>query len=104
MITKRLWYYFRIGHGTYLAFSLQMINTILLVYNFALKEFIPDIYMMSILLFAVYVPIAVLIGKYHINNQFKTEFTIQNEQNPLLNNINRKLDLLLGEKNNEHQI
>lgn len=88
---NRLWYYFRLGHANYLAFSLQITNTLLLIYNFGLNQYFDNIYLVSILLASIYLPSAIIFGRLHVTRQFKTEIDIGNEYNQTLKDILKEL-------------
>ncbi|RLB81447.1 MAG: hypothetical protein DRH17_09115 [Deltaproteobacteria bacterium] len=66
----RLWTYFRRGHSTYLVFFLSFANFIVIQYRL-LIEYIPVLQLVfssliafAIVFFAVYIPLAIIIGYY----------------------------------------
>ncbi|MGB9167966.1 MAG: hypothetical protein WCB31_03455 [Nitrososphaeraceae archaeon] len=75
---KRRWLDFRNGHSIYLAFLLNLVNFILIVYNFAILK-IPlvstflNLPLFVLISFLIYVPIAILIGHWHRRNQYAVE-------------------------------
>ena len=75
---KRRWLDFRNGHSIYLAFLLNLVNFILIVYNFAILK-IPlvstflNLPLFVLISFLIYVPIAILIGYWHRRNQYAVE-------------------------------
>jgi len=75
---KRRWLDFRNGHSIYLAFLLNLVNFILIVYNFAILK-IPlvstflNLPLFVLISFLIYIPIAILIGYWHKRNQYAVE-------------------------------
>jgi len=75
---KRRWLDFRNGHSIYLAFLLNLVNFILIVYNFAILK-IPlvstflNLPLFILISFLIYVPIAIIIGHWHRRNQYAVE-------------------------------
>jgi len=75
---KRRWLDFRNGHSIYLAFLLNLVNFILIVYNFAILK-IPlvstflNLPLFVLISFLIYVPIAIIIGYWHKRNQYAVE-------------------------------
>ena len=75
---KRRWLDFRNGHSIYLAFLLNLLNFILIVYNFAILK-IPlvstflNLPLFILISFLIYVPIAIIIGHWHRRNQYAVE-------------------------------
>ncbi len=75
---KRRWLDFRNGHTIYLAFLLNLVNFILIVYNFAILK-IPlvstflNLPLFVLISFLIYVPIAIIIGHWHRRNQYAVE-------------------------------
>src|SRR5574339_769386 len=75
---KRRWLDFRNGHTIYLAFLLNLVNFILIVYNFAILK-IPlvltflNLPLFVLISFLIYVPIAIIIGYWHKRNQYAVE-------------------------------
>lgn len=69
---NRLWYYFRLGYGTYLTFFLGAINTLTVVYYLliknapALEAGFPRFVEFAILATAIGVPLSVLVGWLHM--------------------------------------
>ena len=75
---KRRWLDFRNGHSIYLAFLLNLVNFILIFYNFAIIK-IPlvstflNLPLFILISFLIYVPIAITIGHWHRRNQYAVE-------------------------------
>ena len=75
---KRRWLDFRNGHSIYLAFLLNLVNFILIVYNFAILKMplvstFLNLPLFVLVSFLIYVPIAILIGYWHRRNQYAVE-------------------------------
>ena len=75
---RRRWLDFRNGHSIYLGFLLNLVNFILIVYNFAILK-IPvlsaylNLPLFVLIFFLVYVPLAIIIGYWHRRNQYAVE-------------------------------
>ena len=85
---RRRWLDFRTGHSTYLAFILAFSNTILIVYYFLIERItffsgqIPSIGIFTLLFLGIYLPLAIIIGYWHVKTQFRTETMALWEQRP----------------------
>lgn len=89
-LVSRCWYYFRIGYGTYVAFPITFVSTVVTLYYLAIKN-IPELQVVfsRFLIFAfvtlmVAVPVSVLIGWVHAkrSGMLKAEMEISVEENP----------------------
>ena len=75
---RRRWLDFRNGHSIYLVFLLNLVNFILIVYNFAIIK-VPGVSgiltlpVFVVLFFLIYIPTAILIGYWHRRNQYAVE-------------------------------
>jgi hypothetical protein len=86
----RVWYYFRIGYGTYLTFVLGIVTTIVTVYYLAinnipqLKFVFPAFWIFSVISLIVSIPICCALGWFHVKGSaiFKSEQDITMEANP----------------------
>lgn len=86
--TKKRFFEFRTGHGTYLAFTVSLVTFVLIVHRLLIEK-VPflsnifgDLLSFTVIFAAVYIPAAILIGKWHFKHQYKIESTIQFMQNP----------------------
>jgi hypothetical protein len=86
----RLWFYFRIGYGTYLTFLLGAVNTLVVVWYLALRE-VPSIENLfghfvpfAVVVTIIGVPLSVLIGWVHLKRSpaYSSEVDISVEANP----------------------
>jgi len=86
----RVWFYFRIGYGTYLTFILGIGSTLVTVYYLAvnniqfLQSVFPAFWIFSVISLVVGIPAAVILGWYHVKGStiFKSEQDITVEANP----------------------
>ena len=85
-----LWLDGRIGHTTYLMFFLTFVNFIIISFNFLiedsvmLKDIIPSMWIFSTIFIITYIPISILIGRWHRYTQLTTEYRILHEENPVI--------------------
>jgi hypothetical protein len=86
----RMWYYFRIGYGTYLTFLLGAINTLVVVWYLAIAQ-VPEIQgifghflLFAILITIIGVPLSVAMGWLHLKRTpaYSSELDIAVEANP----------------------
>jgi len=88
--TRVLWLDGRLGHTTYLMFFLTFINFIIISFNFLiedntyLQEIIPSMWIFIIVFVITYIPISILIGRWHRFTQVRTEHSILVESNSTL--------------------
>jgi len=94
---RKLWWDGRMGHANYLMFLLAIVNFVLITYNFLLEgssifnEFISDLWIFVIIFTVFYVPIAVLIGRWHTNTQISVEMTMKVFEDPIAANMFKTL-------------
>ena len=94
---RKFWWDGRIGHSTYLMFLLAFVNFILITYSFLIEgniifeKFISDLWLFSIIFIISYIPVSILIGKWHTNTQISTDQTIHYNENPLFAKMVRTL-------------
>ncbi|MGN6350943.1 MAG: hypothetical protein ACTHL3_05720, partial [Candidatus Nitrosocosmicus sp.] len=76
---RRRWLDFRNGHSIYLAFLLALVNFLLIVYNFAIKQ-LPfgignhlNLPIFVLIFSAIYIPAAIMIGYWHRKHQYSVE-------------------------------
>lgn len=88
----RAWYYFRIGYGTYVAFPLGFVSTMIVIYELALvdvpalHEVFPHLYVFGIVALLVLVPLSIYAGLYHIKKTgaYSAEASVLTESNPYM--------------------
>jgi hypothetical protein len=101
--TKKRFFEFRTGHSTYLAFAVSLATFVLIVHRLLIER-VPelarifgDLTIFTIVFAAVYIPLAIVIGKWHFTHQYKIESTIQFMQNPgMIRAFRLLLDLQTG--------
>ncbi len=87
---RRRWLDFRNGNGQYLRFFLAFSNTIIIGYFFLVERiyFFDDIFtnMASfvVVFLAIYIPVSILFGLWHMKTQQRTEVNTLWEQRPLM--------------------
>jgi uncharacterized membrane protein YhaH (DUF805 family) len=87
--TRVLWLDGRIGHTTYLMFFLTFVNFIIISFNFLiedntmLQEIIPSMWIFTIVFIVMYIPISIIIGRWHRYTQLSAEYRILQEANPI---------------------
>ena len=87
---RRRWLDFRNGHSTYLTFILAFSNFILISYYFLinkvtfLNSFIPSLWAFIAIFIVVYIPLVILIGRWHRTTQYQTEVTAMWHEWPLM--------------------
>tara|TARA_B110001454_G_C12478600_1_gene333380 strand:+ start:48 stop:440 length:393 start_codon:yes stop_codon:yes gene_type:complete len=95
--TRVLWLDGRIGHTTYLMFFLTFVNFIIISFNFLIEDetmlhdIIPSMWIFAIIFIVAYIPISVLIGRWHRYTQLSAEYVILHEENPVLATMIRTL-------------
>ena len=79
---------FRAGHGTYLAFAVSLVTFVLIVHRLLIER-VPeldaifgDLLTFTFVFGILYIPLAVLIGRWHMKNQYKVESTMIFMNNP----------------------
>lgn len=87
---RRRWLDFRNGHSTYLTFILAFSNFILIAYYFLIKRvtffdsFIPNLWFFTAIFIIIYIPISILLGRWHRTTQYQTEVTAMWHEWPLM--------------------
>ena len=86
---RKIFWASRMGHSTYLMFFLAFGNFILITYSYLLEgnpffeKYISDLWMFSIVFVILYIPLSILIGRWHTNTQISVEMTIRGLNNPI---------------------
>lgn len=86
----RVWFYFRMGYGTYLTFILGIGSTLVTVYYLAinniqfLQSVFPAFWIFSVISLVVGIPSAIILGWFHVKGSgiFMSEQDINVEANP----------------------
>lgn len=98
----------RMGHTTYLMFFLTFVNFSIITFNFLIdgnpifENIITNMWIFSIIFIVLYIPVSILIGRWHRYTQLTTEYTILHESNPTLATMIRiLLDVQTGKATRE---
>ena len=89
-LLRKMWWDGRMGHSSYLMFALQLLNFLLITYNFLIEgnknfeTFITDLWVFATIVIIFYIPISILIGKWHTDTQIKVEMEIKMFQDPIM--------------------
>ena len=87
---RKMWFDGRTGHSTYLMIVLQLVNFFLISYNFLIEgnqifeEFVIDLWLFGTIIMICYIPISILIGKWHKDTQLSTDIVLKMDQDPNL--------------------
>ena len=105
-----MWWDGRMGHSSYLMFALQLVNFLLITYNFLIEgnkifeAFISDLWVFVTIVTIFYIPISILIGKWHTDTQIKEEMQMKMVQDPITAKMIRGLLDAKEGKSNENEI
>ena len=86
---RKMWWDGRMGHSSYLMFSLQLVNFLLIAYNYLIEGnemfeiFVTDLWLFGTIIMVFYIPISILIGKWHTDTQISIEMTMKMSQDPI---------------------
>ena len=107
-LIRKLWFDARFGHSNYLMFLLALVNFILITYNFLLEgndifnEMFSNVWVFGLIFGILYVPISVLIGRWHTFNQLKIEWEMKMFEDPVTAKmIKGLLDVKTGKASEE---
>ena len=87
---RKLWLDTRLGTQQYLMLLLVMVNFILIMYNYFIEKntmtenLIPNLWLFSIIFIVFYLPISILIGRWHTQTQLHIEQDLKIPESPLL--------------------
>ena len=96
-ILREFWWAGRMGHSIYLTIFLGFINFILIAFNFLIdgneifEKFISEIWVFSIIFLALYIPVSILIGRWHSNTQIHVDMELKIFEDPILARMIRTL-------------
>lgn len=86
--SQKRFFEFRAGHATYLAFAVSLVTFVLIVHRLLIER-IPeldnlfgDLTIFTLFFAAIYIPIAILMGQWHLKHQQKVESTMVFMKNP----------------------
>ena len=105
---RKLWLDTRLGTQQYLMLLLVMVNFILIMYNYFIEKntmtenLIPNLWLFSIIFIVFYLPISILIGRWHTQTQLHIEQDLKIPESPLLVKMFRTiLDVQTGKATKE---
>ena len=87
---RKFWWDGRMGHTTYLMFLLTIVNFMIIAYNFLLEgneffeKFEEYLWLFGIVFLVLYVPVGILIGRWHVNTQLSVELEMRMLENPIM--------------------
>ena len=87
---RRIWLDGRNGHTVYLMFLLGFLNFIIITYayliegNTIFEKLDLELWSFGIILIILYVPISILIGRWHKRTQLRTDMTFSIIHNPMI--------------------
>ncbi len=85
-----MWVYFRSGHGTYLVYTTALTNFVLIFYRLLVEQvsvfntIFPSLTIFVITFLVLYIPVAILVGRWHFKTQLETDFVESTKYNPPL--------------------
>ena len=107
-ILREFWWAGRMGHSIYLTIFLGFVNFILIAFNFLIEgneifeKFISEIWVFSIIFLALYIPVSILIGRWHSNTQIHVDMELKMFEDPILARMIRTLlDVQTGKASEE---
>ena len=86
---RKMWWDGRMGHSSYLMFALQLVNFLLITYNFLIEgnevfeTFMSDLWVFVTIVTIFYIPISILIGKWHTDTQLSVEWEMKMLEEPM---------------------
>jgi len=105
---RRRWDDFRKGHTIYLVFLLAFANFILIFQRLliervpVLNEIFSSLWVFAIVFVIAYIPIAILLGRWHRRTQVRIETHLQLMNNPFMaRNFRILLDMIDGKASRE---
>ena len=107
---RKRWLEFRTGNGAYVAMFLSVVSFMLIVHRLLIErvpilgQIFGDLLSFSLIFLAFFVPICILIGRWHYKYQYKVESTVQFFRNPALAKALRLLIELEQKKSNPEDI
>jgi len=94
---RKLWLDTRAGTALYLMLALQFLNFILIAYNYLIEgntifgNVFFNLWFFAIIFLISYIPVSILIGRWHRQNQIRVDATIRLSQNPVMARMFRTL-------------
>lgn len=105
---RRRWLDFRQGHGVYLIFAMAFANFILIFHRLLIEridvfnQIFPNLWTFAIIFVVLYIPIAILIGRWHRKTQIRVETEQNLRNNPFMaRNFRMLIDIIDGRASKE---
>ncbi len=106
---RKVWYYFRLGSGTYASMIVSIVSFDIMSYELFVKNlrnvvpYFPNIYIYTVVVLPIYFGLSVASGLFHKKSRsLQTDMNIQATETPQLNEILKRLENIenkIGEKN-----
>ena len=109
-LLRKMWWDGRMGHTTDLMFALQLVNFLLISYNYLIEgeqifqTFLSDLWLFGIIFMIFYIPISILIGKWHTETQISVEMTMKMYEDPVTAKMVRGLLNVQNNVSNKKEI
>ena len=109
-LLRKMWWDGRMGHSSYLMFALQLSNFLLIAYNFLLEgnkifeTYVTNLWIFVTITMILYIPISILIGKWHTDTQIRVEMTMKMFEDPITAKMIKGLLNVKEGKINEEEI
>ena len=87
---RKRWLEGRFGHSIYLMYGLTFVNFILIVYRFLIEQdsffslVIENLWIFMAIFLVSYIPVSIIIGRWHTQNQMWVENYLKRLEDPLL--------------------
>ena len=87
---RKRWLEGRFGHSIYLMYGLTFANFILIAYRFLIEQdsfftsVIENLWVFIIIFLVSYIPVSIIIGRWHTQNQMWVENYLKRLEDPLL--------------------
>jgi len=92
-LPRRMWMYFRLGHGQYLLYATAFSNFILIFYRLAIEQvpslqaIVPSLTLFTLLFLPTYIALAVVVGRWHVKSQLMNDQVVSAQYNPPIKKI-----------------
>jgi uncharacterized protein YneF (UPF0154 family) len=94
---RKRWLEGRFGHSIYLMYGLTFTNFILIVYRFLIEQdsfftsVIENLWIFMTIFLVSYIPVSIIIGRWHTQNQLWVENYLKRLEDPLLGSMFRTM-------------
>jgi hypothetical protein len=104
-LPRRMWMYFRLGHGQYLLYATAFSNFILIFYRLAIEQvpylqaIIPSLTLFALIFLPTYIALAVIVGRWHVKSQLMNDQVVSAHYNPPIKKILENQDAIMKRLN-----